>query len=174
MSKNIQEALLDLKARQEAGEQMPCPRCGRDTMKPVLVTNALSRHADGIFVCDDCGTAEAMLDFMRNPLPIECWALFREEGSPADFKAVPGEEALKTIKAEHVPRLIRVFQKWTEGSADFRDLRSEALRECPGLTQIWEEPFQALYEVADGEIVVRFRAKDDAVEIAADLLKKAE
>jgi predicted RNA-binding Zn-ribbon protein involved in translation (DUF1610 family) len=70
MSKNIQEALLDLKARQEAGEKMPCPRCGRDTMKPDLHTNALSRHADGIYVCDDCGTAEAMLDFMRNPLPL--------------------------------------------------------------------------------------------------------
>lgn len=54
MSKNIQEALLDLKARQEAGEKMPCPRCGRDTMKPDLYTNALSRHADGIYVCDDC------------------------------------------------------------------------------------------------------------------------
>ena len=103
MSKNIQEALLDLKARQEAGEKMPCPRCGRDTMKPDLYTNALSRHADGIYVCDDCGTAEAMLDFMRNPLPLECWAQFREGEATADFKAVPGEEALKTIKAEHVP-----------------------------------------------------------------------
>ena len=100
MSKNIQEALLDLKARQEAGEKMPCPRCGRDTMKPDLHTNALSRHADGIYVCDDCGTAEAMLDFMRNPLPLECWAQFREGEATADFKAVPGEEALKTIKAE--------------------------------------------------------------------------
>ena len=49
MSKNIQEALLDLKARQEAGEKMPCPRCGRDTMKSDLYTNALSRHADGIY-----------------------------------------------------------------------------------------------------------------------------
>ena len=78
MSKSIQEALLDLKARQEAGEKMPCPRCGRDTMKPDLHTNALSRHADGIYVCDDCGTAEAMLDFMRNPLPLECWAQFRD------------------------------------------------------------------------------------------------
>ena len=87
MSKNIQEALLDLKARQEAGEKMPCPRCGRDTMKPDLYTNALSRHADGIYVCDDCGTAEAMLDFMRNPLPLECWAQFREGEATADFKA---------------------------------------------------------------------------------------
>ena len=173
MSKNIQEAMLDLKARQEAGEQMPCPRCGRDTMKPVLVTNALSRHADGVFICDDCGSAEAMLDFMRNPLPLECWALFREDEGTADFKAVPGEEAMKTIKAEHVPRLIRIFKAWKEGT-DFKALRPQALKDCPGLTQIWEEPFQALYEAADGEIVVRFRQRDDAVEIAADLLKKAK
>ena len=56
----------------------------------------------------------------------------------------------------------------------FQELRSEAIRECPGLTQIWEEPFQALYQVADGEIVVRFREKNDAVEVAADLLQKAK
>ena len=173
MSKSIQEALLDLKARQEAGEQIPCPRCGRDTMKPVMVTNALSRHADGVFICDDCGSAEAMLDFMRNPLPLECWALFRDGEGTADFKAVPGEEAMKTIKAEHVPRLIRIFKAWKDGT-DFKALRPQALKDCPGLTQIWEEPFQALYEVADGEIVVRFRQRDDAVEIAADLLKKAK
>ena len=174
MSKNIQEALLDLKARQEAGEHMPCPRCGRDTMKPALVTNALSRHADGIFICDDCGSAEAMLDFMRNPLPLDCWAVFREEPGDADFKAVPGEEAMKTIKAEHVPRLIRLFQKWKTEDAPFADVRSEAIRNCPGLTQIWEQPFQALYTVAEGEIVIRFREQGDAVEVAADLLQKAK
>ena len=62
-----------------------------------MCTNALSRHADGIYVCDDCGSAEAMLDFMRNPLPLACWAQSREGEATADFKAVPGEEALKTI-----------------------------------------------------------------------------
>lgn len=174
MSKNIQEALLDLKARQEAGEKMLCPRCGRDTLKPTFVTNALSRHAPGVYVCDDCGSAEAMLDFMRNPLPTECWAIFREDTGDVDFKAVSGEEALKTIKAEHVQRLIRVFQRWKLGGVDFKDLRSEAIRECPGLTQIWEQPFQALYQVADGEIVVRFREQGDAVEVAAALLKKVQ
>ena len=97
MSKDIQEALLDLRARLEAGEHMPCPRCGRDTMKPALTTNALSRHADGVYVCDDCGTAEAMLDFMQNPLPLECWAFLREEQGHVDFKAVPGEEAMPSI-----------------------------------------------------------------------------
>ena len=174
MNKSIQEALLDLRARQEAGEKMPCPRCGRDTMKPDLHTNALSRHADGVYVCDDCGTAEAMLQFMGNPLPIGCWAIFREDIPSDDFKNMPDEEAVKIIKAEHVQRLIKVFQKWKGGNVDFQDLRAEAMKECPGLKQIWERPFQALYDVADGEIVIRFRENKDAVEIAIDHLSKAK
>ncbi len=173
MREDLKTGLLHLKARQEAGEQMLCPRCGRDTMKPTLTTNVLSRHADGIYVCDECGTAEAMLDFMQNPLPLECWAIFRENIPSANFKAVPGEEAVKIVRAEHMPRLIRVFQKWRAGGVDFSALRSEAFRECPGLTQIWEQPFQALYQVADGEIVVRFREKGGAVEFVTDFLKKA-
>jgi predicted RNA-binding Zn-ribbon protein involved in translation (DUF1610 family) len=173
MREDLKTGLLHLKARQEAGEQMLCPRCGRDTMKTTLTTNALSRHADGIYVCDECGTAEAMLDFMQNPLPLECWAVFRENIPSANFKAVPGGEAVKIIRAEHMPRLIRVFQKWRAGGVDFSDLRSEAFRECPGLTQIWAQPFQALYQVADGEIVVRFREKNGAVEFVTDFLKKA-
>ena len=55
MSTPMEQILLDLKARQQAGEHMPCPRCGKDTMKPDLHTNALSRHAD-LFICDQCGT----------------------------------------------------------------------------------------------------------------------
>ncbi len=64
MTERIEKALADLRTRQTAGEKMSCPRCGRDTMKPALHTNALSRHADGVYVCDECGTAEAMLDFI--------------------------------------------------------------------------------------------------------------
>ena len=90
--------LLKLKAAQEERTYTLCPRCGRSTMKPALVTNALSRHADGIYVCDDCGSAEAMLDFMQNPLPIECWAVFRESPPATDFGAVPGDEALKPFR----------------------------------------------------------------------------
>ena len=33
MTDRIRKALGGLKARQDAGEHMPCPRCGRDTMK---------------------------------------------------------------------------------------------------------------------------------------------
>ena len=42
MNIDLKAKLLDLKARQEAGEHMMCPRCGKDTMKPELHTNAMS------------------------------------------------------------------------------------------------------------------------------------
>ena len=73
--------LLDLKARQDAGEQMLCPRCGRNILKAPLTHNALSRHAD-LYVCDECGMTEAMLDMMRNPLPLEQWAVFQDTPPP--------------------------------------------------------------------------------------------
>jgi len=51
MTDRIRKALGDLKARQAAGEHMPCPRCGRDTMKKSIHINAISRHADIYMRC---------------------------------------------------------------------------------------------------------------------------
>ena len=76
MTDRIRRALGDLKARQSAGEHMPCPRCGQDTMKENIHTNALSRHAD-VYICDACRTEEALLKFMSNPLPVTEWACLR-------------------------------------------------------------------------------------------------
>ena len=174
MSKDIQDALLDLKARQESGEHMPCPRCGRDTMKPRLQTNALSRHAKDIYICDECGTSEAMLDFMNNPLPVSSWAVFREAPQLSELNSLPGKEVWERIRMDHGPILIDLYKRWMKENtgADFRAYRREAFRKCPGLTEIWEKPFQAKYEVADGELILRFRKTQDGVEMVADLLSK--
>ena len=173
MNEHIMKALADLKDRQTAGEWMPCPRCGRDTMKPDLYTNALSRHASGIYICDECGTSEAMLDFMNNPLPTEMWAMFRVPKAESDLKALPGREVWKRIGLEHGPILIDLYKRWTREApgASFTPYRWEAFKRCPGLTEIWEQPFQAKYDVADGELILRLRQTDEGVEIAADLLE---
>ena len=71
------KVLADLKARQLAGEQMPCPRCGRDTMDAVLLHNALSRHAD-LYLCSVCGMDEALLDMRRSPKPLSEWNAFAD------------------------------------------------------------------------------------------------
>lgn len=54
-----------------------CPRCGRETMKPKLHTNALSRRAD-VYICDECGMSEAIEDIPGNfKTPFEFWAIGR-------------------------------------------------------------------------------------------------
>ena len=176
MTERIEKALADLIARQQAGEWMPCPRCGRDTLKPSLHTNALSRHADGVYICDECGTAEAMLDFMNNPLPTELWAMFRAPQPESDLKDLPGAEVWERIRMEHGPVLIDIFKRWTREApgASFTPYRWEAFKRCPGLTEIWEHPFQAKYSVADGELILRLRHTDEGVEIAADLLENTK
>ena len=161
---DVQKALADLKARQEAGEHMPCPRCGRDTMKPALYTNAMSRVADGIMVCDDCGTQEALLAFMQNPMPVDEWAFLNPDLPSVDFKDLPGKAVWEQIRMDHGPVLISIFKRWTqeEPGADFKPYRRE---------QIWEQPFQAMYEVSDGQLILRFRHTDDGVEVSADLVE---
>lgn len=63
---------------QKAGAWLPCPRCGKLTMKEDLHTNAFSRRAD-IYVCDKCGMAEAIEDIPResqNKMSLESWFIF--------------------------------------------------------------------------------------------------
>ena len=151
---------------------MPCPRCGRDTMKENIHTNALSRHAD-IYICDACGTAEALLKFMSNPLSVAEWACLRPVQRPSDFKTLTAEAIWERVQDTQVPFLMNLFERWQEEQAyeDFSDYRAEAFERCPGLTQLWERPFRAEYTAANGELVLRFRWTDEGIEVAADITK---
>ena len=172
MNERIQKRLADLKARQQVGENLPCPRYGRKTMKEAVCTNALSRHAD-IFICDQCGTDEAMLDFMRNPLPIEDWACVQKQFD--GYLPDTIEEHIDTISHEHIPFLTSLYQRWLDeqGHEDFREYRNAARKRCPGLTELWTEPFQAEYTAKDGSrALVRFRVKDDEIQYVIDVMTK--
>ncbi len=51
-----------------------CPRCGRMSVKEKLHTNALSRHVQ-VYICDECGTDEAIRGLCGNDLPLREWAI---------------------------------------------------------------------------------------------------
>ena len=74
------EAATDakMKVKAFAGKQKDgspfCPRCGKMTIRERLHTNALSRHAE-IYVCDACGTDEALRDWIGKPIPLRDWAV---------------------------------------------------------------------------------------------------
>lgn len=171
MTDNHEQALFDLKARQLAGEHMPCPRCGQDSMNPKIHRNALSRQAD-VYVCDDCGTTEAVLEMMRCPMPLEFWACFKAECPKSDFEALPGAVVMERLQKEQVPYLRGIFEEWqaARDKVDFNVYRVKAYTECAGLTSLWSHPFQAIYDVADGKVLVRFRATDNGTEVALDLI----
>lgn len=169
--KTMKQRLLDFKAAQMAGTYTLCPRCGCDTMKPDLYTNALSRMGD-IMVCDTCGVDEAKLAFMQAPGTLASWACMQPLRPDTDFKHTLGKDAWRYIQNEQASYLVKLYERWLarDADTDLEALRLDAYETCEGLTTLWFEPFQANYEVADGTLVIRFRKNEQGVQLAADVV----
>ena len=123
-------------------------------MKEPVHTNALSRVAD-VYVCDDCGTAEAMLAFMKQQYPLTCWAAFQPQRPPADFKARPAHEVMGIVLRTQSEDLQRIFLLCRDDPENAEWHRLEAFESCPGLTELWPQPFQAKFRAADGAVFLR-------------------
>ena len=172
MTEKIQKRLLDLKAAQVADTPMRCPRCGADTMKHPLHTNALSRHAD-LYVCDSCSTAEALLDFMGQTYPLYQWSAFEPQRQPADFKARPAYDVLAEILQTQMEILNRIYTLCSDDPTNAMWHRNEAFESCAGLTELILEPFYAKYSCADGTVMVQFRTtKDGTIQMSASVVEK--
>lgn len=169
MDKSLNQRLLDLKTQQEKGDTIYCPRCGRESMDSTLYRNALSRYAD-LYICSDCGTAEAMLDMMRNPLSLEHWAAFNNAKPQFDLKALPMAEVMGRVVNKHLPELSRLFMAWESKvhGGDFRIYQGLANSACPGLYELRKTPFSAVYQAKDGQVLVRFRQMDEQTQVAID------
>lgn len=61
MNKDIEMMIENWSHMQKMGVHIPCPRCGKKNANDEPSENALSRRAD-IYICDRCGTEEAMED----------------------------------------------------------------------------------------------------------------
>ncbi len=169
MNSKLLERLQDLKARQENGTYKRCPRCGRDTMKEKLYTNALSRLAD-IMVCDECGMDEAKLAFMRSPGTLYQWAALQPKKPASDFKTLPGETVWKRICDEQATTITKLYHHFKDDGVGTDEIRFEAFESCPGLIQMWTEPYMMKYAAADGALVIRFTPTESGVEMKADLV----
>lgn len=64
-------------ARMQADQEQSwplCPRCG-ERMPNKLTHGALSRHANGVYICPACGMDEAIRDWAGNVRPLSEWVL---------------------------------------------------------------------------------------------------
>ena len=166
--KRIDEKLLHLKAEQEAGRYTLCPRCGRDTMFPKR-TQALSRLTD-IMICERCGTDEAKLAFMQTPGTLYTWAGLQPDKPESDFKALPGKEVWERICREQVSKVMRLFERYTNGDSP-EEIRLCAFESCPGLTEMWTEPYRMDYRAADGTVVIRFKKTEEGTEMTGAMIE---
>ena len=172
MTEKMKNHLADLKARQEAGEHMCCPRCGADTMKEPVHTNALSRIAD-IYICDACGSAEAMLAFINQQYPLTSWSAFQPERPESDFRDLPAGEVLMRVQLEQIVLLTGICTKCMNDPEHAAEYRLEAFGSCPGLTELWTQPFQAKYDAADGAVLIRFRSDANGdLQVATNIVEK--
>lgn len=81
MNENEAKALIDLFAKKQQDGRFACPRCGKMSMDTESVTrNALSRRAT-IYICDACGTQEAIEDMMGSRSPLTAWAIAAAPGN---------------------------------------------------------------------------------------------
>ena len=72
------KTLIERFAQKQPGGHFACPRCGKMTMDAESVTrNALSRRVS-CYICDTCGTVEAIEDFAHKQDSLSTWAIVRE------------------------------------------------------------------------------------------------
>ena len=172
MLDKIQQRLLDLRAAQDTDQPMRCPRCGADTMKHPMHTNALSRHQD-LYICDSCGTAEALLDFMGQTYPLYQWHAFELQKPPADFKARPAYDVLVEVLQTQMDILNQTYTLCRDDPENAMWHRNDAFESCAGLTDLILEPFHAKYSCADGSVLVQFRTtKDGTIQMSAGVVDK--
>ena len=162
MTEKMKNRLGDLKARQHSGEHMHCPRCGADTMKEPVHTNALSRLTD-IYICDACGSAEAMLAFMGQEYPLTSWSAFQPERPASDFRDLPAGDVLMRVTLHQIDTLTEICKRCTDDPEHAAEHRLEAFESCPGLTELWPDPFLAKYSAADGAVLVRFKTDENGI-----------
>ena len=74
-----EKIIARMQADQEQGWPL-CPRCG-ERMPDKLTHGALSRHAKGVYICEACGTDEALRTGSEtsNPCLTGCWFAYTTE-----------------------------------------------------------------------------------------------
>ena len=68
-------------AKRQLEYQFPCHRCGRWAMDADPRRNALSRRVD-VYICDLCGSIEAMEDFLGTQLRLASWDIAQKDNWP--------------------------------------------------------------------------------------------
>ena len=173
MTERVSRTLDDLRARQRSGEYMPCPRCGENSMRRVFDSNRLSRAVPSLYICDACSKSEAMLEKMSQVYPLTSWAALQPVRPAGDFKAQHASVAMAEVIRTQIDTLTDVYKRCQSDPRNAEWYRLETFESCPGLTELWTQPFMAKYTASDGAVTVRFKTDEDGtIHMAAGVTEK--
>ena len=69
--------------------------------------------------------------------------------------------------------LTRIYRLCRDDPDNAEWYRLEAFESCPGLTELWLQPFQANYRAGDGTVVVRLKTDEAGnIQMAANIIDK--
>ena len=120
MNENEVKALIERFAKKQQEGRFACPRCGKMSMDTESVTrNALSRRAT-IYICNACGTQEALEDMMGSCSLLTAWAI---AAAPENWHMT--EENTRHKRKEE---LLFYMECWRE----LQSFLSEAVRDNTG------------------------------------------
>lgn len=169
MHREMKDLLADLKARQLAGEHMPCPRCGYDNMNEDVRTNKISRLADA-YICDECYRKETEL-IKKNVSRLEYdWKCYEYGIERVDRRTQTVKDIQELVEGGQIEHLMDTFEHlegvdYETNFAEHAWARLETMRKCPGLVSLWTHGgFSARYEARDGAVVVEVRRRGSGIE----------
>ena len=75
--------------------------------------------------------------------------------------------------AEQLSRLLSLYEEYSLCPDDADYIRADAFEKCPGLTELWTQPFMAKYETKGGPVLIRVRTNHNGnTEYSVDILGK--
>ena len=78
---------------------------------------------------------------------------------------------METVLRTQSEDLQRIFLLCQDDPENAEWYRLEAFESCPGLTELWPQPFQAKFQAADGAVLIRFKTgPDGGIQVAANVV----
>ena len=74
---------------------------------------------------------------------------------------------------EQADTLIHLYRMCRDDPENASEYRLEAFESCPGLTEVWTQPFYVKYRAADGAAIIMFKTGTDGrIQIAECVVDK--
>ena len=97
---------------------------------------------------------------MNKPYCLYQWAALQPNRPASDFKEKTSKEVWAIICDKQAVTISSLYRRFVRGE-DPEEIRFLAYEQCPGLIDLWTEPYHMKYECSDGPLTITFSLDAD-------------